>query len=360
MKRIYSISLYAFAILATVSCDKKTNAPLDKPEVTVGTYILNSGQHDQNNASLTYYDLETGATTQSVFEAVNGKGLGNTAQDMIIYGGKIYIVVHGSGLIFVTDKTGEILEEIVSADYLEPRYLTAYNGKVYASYWDQGIVEIDTTTFATNSAPLRLNAEELVVANDKIYVAISGKSNDSTVVVVNPTTLETIKTIDVVLNPNHIEADNAGSVYVLSWGKSWVEPQINPVLQKINSTTDAVTVITLPEGAGNPLRISMGAENKLFVLAGKNDATTEYKAIGKIYVYNTLTQSFEGEFITEGTTPDAIYSISADPISGDVYLGTSDDYSAPGNMYIYGANGVRKAKITTGVSPIAAEFVSTK
>ena len=49
-------------------------------------YFLNSGNMGNNNATLTMYDPETGESDPDYFMTQNGRGLGDTAQDIIIYG----------------------------------------------------------------------------------------------------------------------------------------------------------------------------------------------------------------------------------------------------------------------------------
>ncbi len=62
-------------------------------------YILNEGSWGSNNASLSRVDLTTGAITNNVFSTANGRGLGDVAQDIVIYGTKAYISVTFSNSI---------------------------------------------------------------------------------------------------------------------------------------------------------------------------------------------------------------------------------------------------------------------
>ena len=75
-------------------------------------YILNSGNWGSNDASLVYYNSENGSLTD-IFYDTNQIRLGDTAQDMIVYGSKIYVAVYGSQIIFVLDKNGLILKTIL-------------------------------------------------------------------------------------------------------------------------------------------------------------------------------------------------------------------------------------------------------
>lgn len=355
MKKNYSILFCAIALLGMVACEDSSDENNDNevPEITVGAYILNSGKMSSNNASLTYYDAATKKATQNVFLTRNDKGLGDTSNDMIIYGSKMYIAVQVSGVIFVTDKQGTIIKEITLNDYNEPNRLTSYNGKVYASYFDGGIVQIDTATYVTKTAKTGINPVELKVSNDKLYVAISEGTNypnyGKTVAVINPTTLEEIKRIEIGLNPSKVLKDNDDNIYVTTIGNYG---DIPTELKKINTETDEFSTIKFPAEYGPLTHVAMGPNNKLFVIAGDWGK-------GKIYTYNISTQKSEGEFVTDGTTIKDIFCLSADIVNGDVYVGTSD-YINTGDVYVFGADGKLKTTIEVGLNPMTVVPVRTR
>lgn len=357
MKKNYSILFCAIALLGMVACED-SNDENEAPEITVGAYILNCGKQSTNTASLTYYDAATEKATQDVFLARNNIKLGVTSNDMIIYGSKMYIAVQESGVLFVTDKQGTFIEKITLKDYKEPNRLTSYNGKVYASYFDGGIVQIDTATFATKTAKTGANPVELKASNSKLYVALSEGMNypnyGTTVAVINPTTLEEINRIEVGLNPNAVAKDNNGNIYVTTIGNY---TDIPAELKKIDTETDIVSTIALPAEYGTVVHIAMGADNKLFLIAGANDS--DWKFQGKIYTYNTSTQKFEGAFVTDGTTISNMFSLNTDAVNGDVYVGTSD-YKNDGDVYIFGTNGKLKTKIEVGLNPMKVVPVRTR
>ena len=65
-----------------------------------------------NNAGLSCFNLNTLTMTVDTFMNVNEKGLGDTANDMIVYGSKMYIAVYGSSIIEVTDLSGKSIKQI--------------------------------------------------------------------------------------------------------------------------------------------------------------------------------------------------------------------------------------------------------
>ena len=68
-------------------------------------YILSEGLFNQNNSSLARYSFNQQKRTSNYFSANNQRGLGDTANDMAIYGNKIYIVVNVSSTVEVIDFT---------------------------------------------------------------------------------------------------------------------------------------------------------------------------------------------------------------------------------------------------------------
>jgi YVTN family beta-propeller protein len=69
--------------------------------VNSGAFVLNQGAFKGNNAGITYYNLMSSTTTSDYFTSKNNRGLGDSGQDMIKYGSKIYVAVYSSSLIEV-------------------------------------------------------------------------------------------------------------------------------------------------------------------------------------------------------------------------------------------------------------------
>ena len=68
-------------------------------------YVLNEGNYGSNNSSLSLLNLTTGSIDNSVFSTANGRGLGDLAQDVVVYGTKAYVTVSGSNTLEVVSLT---------------------------------------------------------------------------------------------------------------------------------------------------------------------------------------------------------------------------------------------------------------
>ena len=68
-------------------------------------YVLNEGNYGSNNSSLSLINLASGAIENDVFSTAYGRGLGDLAQDVVVYGAKAYITVSTSNTIEVMNLT---------------------------------------------------------------------------------------------------------------------------------------------------------------------------------------------------------------------------------------------------------------
>ena len=102
MKQIRFV-LPLVALVAGMASCKKDDVNSDAPKVATGVYVLSEGKFNGNNTTLTYYNFNSGVATTDYFANVNGSGLGDTGNDLLLYGGKAYIVMNGSSYVEVID-----------------------------------------------------------------------------------------------------------------------------------------------------------------------------------------------------------------------------------------------------------------
>ena len=82
---------------------------------TAEMYILSEGLFNLNNSSLGRYVFGSGQLTYDYFRNCNRRGLGDTANDMEIYDGKLYVVVNVSSVIEIIDlQTGQSRPPVVA------------------------------------------------------------------------------------------------------------------------------------------------------------------------------------------------------------------------------------------------------
>lgn len=354
-KFLFASALCALMSMSFVGCDTHDDPEPDGPTApteTLGVYILNSGNSGSNNSTLDYYNPATKILTTKVFSSINGRKLGDTANDMLTYGSKMYIAVNGSATIEVTDLDGKSLKTIHSKDEAgipqQPRMLEAYNGKVYATFFDGYLACIDTTNLAIEKqVKAGIAPEGVRELNGKLYVASSGgwSTRDSSLLVIDPVTFTVTKdTITVVQNPQTMYKDSQGDMYIIPWGNY---DDIKNTLQRMDGNTGKVTTVC------NATMCTITKDVLYAIYAQYGEPEIKY------IKYDTKTEKVLSEnFITDGTVlNNTPYKISSDPVSGNVYISTSD-YTNTGDMYIFSPEGKLLNKLgVSGLNPMGAYFV---
>ena len=105
-KYLLSVAVMVMGTTLLTGClgdDSNSNTPAEVP-VTKGVFIINNGSASNSiDGSLTYinYATMTPSAQQNVYQMVNGESLGGTANDVLVYGQKVYIVGFDENIIFV-------------------------------------------------------------------------------------------------------------------------------------------------------------------------------------------------------------------------------------------------------------------
>ena len=348
MKQIIRFFYFLLIAIGFTSCEK--DDPIPEPgETYSGVFILNQGSWGQNNAGISYYDFETG---ELLFDITNGS-LGDTGQDMIAYGSKLYVTVSTSSRVSVFDlKTHERLENIELKDGAqprEPRYLAAYNGKVYVTTLDGNVVRIDTTSLSQDGiAPVGPNPEGITAGNGKLYVANSGgflPDYNNTLSIVDIATFHEEETLVVGVNPKIVRADAYGNIYLTYIGNYF---DISGGFQRINTQTKAVE--NIPVSAN--VDFTIAGDSLYYYGVTYNPDWTANSSFG---IYNVKTQQpVTDQLIKDGTSIQTPYGIGVDERTKEVYI-SDTDYSNPGIVYVFGQDGRSKNTLNVGVS--ACKFV---
>lgn len=354
----------ALLIMSSSSClDPNNGKEPEIPLTTIGTYVLNSGNFGSNDANLIAYNPYTKELNYNIFErSNNGRKLGDTAQDMIAFGSKIYIAVYNSGVIFVTDLDGKVIKEIKtkaqgSSANLSPRFFTTWEDCVYVTFYEGYAGKIDTTSLTVSAlAKVGDNPEQIKIAGEKLYVANSGGMNypnyGKTLSVLNPVTMDVMSEVKVSDNPVYLESDSRGNLYVISMGNYNDVPSC---LQIVNPNNDSVQKLEL-EGI-TPTFIAKGPGNALYLVSSSYDENWQLTA--EYYIFDTSKKEIYGKLIKDGTRVENPFSLSADTLLTLIYIGTSD-YTTNGQMYVIDAFGnMYHAFDTGGLNPITACPVTT-
>jgi len=351
------ISGYLFAVVflvLTYSCQKDNPAPVVPPKVTTGVFILNQGLYGANNTTLTYYDFSSQQSSTDFFKNTNGFGLGDTGSDMVIYGGKLYIVINNSGYVAVANAlTAKFLDTIGFKNAgvnRGPENIIAAVGKVFVSSTDGTVAVIDTMTLSIQKfIPVGTNPAQMAVSGTHLYVSNTGgisASYDSTVSVIDLNSLTESTRIKVGLNPGSIAADEANNIYVSCTGNYG---SVGPSLVKVDLSTNQV--IKTVDSAVGAIRYY---NNTLITTGG-------YLGTSTVGILNpTDLSAIRTSFIIDGTHIQNPYGLDIDPSTGDVYIGDAKDYVSAGQVYCFDKTGNKKflISVSPGISPIRTVWVA--
>ena len=377
-KYLLGLAVLLMGTAVMTSCDPAEDYPETYlQEYSTGAYVVNSGNMYSNiESSLTAIDYASSTATQNVFKTANGRPLGNTANDGIVYGNKIYLAVDQSNTIEVIDKTTKkSIKQIKTTDLLgnaegaEPRHIIAGDGKVYFTTYGGYVAAVDTTDFALQKKwQVGSYPEGLVIGKGNLYVANSnygaGGGNISCINLSNDN-VET-KNIEGVNNPTSIYYA-AGLLYVLdnqyydASFNAYGENSLRTVefaqgtSQKVADGNYAACVTT---GAATTARTSVEeVRPHFFVLNAPYGGTPSVS----VFVAG-ITQP---QPMTLSEMPVSPCGIFADPLNGHIFvlsyrLGDSGyaDYNGNGYVVEYDSAGQKLHEYETGVGSCAMFFDS--
>lgn len=325
---------------------------------TAEFYVLSEGLFNLNNSSLMRYTFKDQKAIPDYFRRINQRGLGDTANDMAIYGSKLYMVVNVSSQIEVIDlNTGVSIRQIPmlseNGSSRQPRYITFDAGKAYVCSFDGMVARIDTASLTIDGLTRAgRNPDGICVQNRKLYVSNSGGLDwesmgvDNTVSVIDLATFSEIKKIQVGPNPGRIQAGQDGSVYVVTRGKNIEEGDYKFV--QIDSRMDVVAR-TFDEKV-----LNFTLSDHLAYLYN-----FDYKTQSSwIKVFNLKAGRTEREaFITDGTRITTPYSITVNPYNGNVYITDAYDYKVKGDVLCFSPQGQLQFRIgNVGINPNTIVF----
>ena len=247
-KYLLSMSVMLMGVSMLTSClsdnDDDNNNNTYPVIVSNGVYVVCGGNMGNNiDGSLTYYDYKTKTASQKVFAAKNGRGLGLTANDALVYGSKMYIVVDGEHSVEVVNaKTLQSIKRIDMTELMgvekgvHPRHITCYDGMIYVSTYGASksegwpattegngyVAAIDTLTFSLKDTyEVGSFPEGLTAYNNRLYVCNSDYSacTKASISVIDLTQKKVVQTYtnENIVNPTVIAVTGYG-LYVLDMG----------------------------------------------------------------------------------------------------------------------------------------------
>ncbi|MGN1375422.1 MAG: YncE family protein [Prevotella sp.] len=370
MKKILSFAVLAMCMFTFTACNDDDHASwsADNINSSNGVFIINSGNLSSGiSGSVSYYDYNAGSTVLKAFENVNGRALGSTVNDAVVYGSKMYIIVTGENTIEVVNKnTMKSIKQIKTLDAMgsdkgdKPRHGCAKNGVVYITTFSGYVAAIDTTSLTvTRTYQAGSYPEGITVDESFLYVANSdyGNGQNPSISIIDIETGQYgLVKHELITNPIKL-ALIGESLYILDSGlydASW------------NQIGAGVKVIKNGE-VSNVIDATMMAVkgNILYTV----NAPYSYPAVTPTYTaYNTQTGTKTTLSLKDSQsndmTPFSPAEIGADPITGNIFIASYSknpdtgkaNYKENGYVNVYDATGKFLKSFTTGVGPNSIVF----
>lgn len=345
---IFAISLFIFSC----NSDDNSNSTIEG-DFENGIFVLNEGGFTYANASVTFIS-NTGQIQNNIFEAVNGRKLGDVAQSISFNGDFAYIVVNNSNTVEVVNRKTFQSVATIAGELYNPRYIEFHNGKGYISNWGDGndasddfIAVVDLNSHSIlHKIPVLQGPERLEAENGKLYIAQRGDYSHGNTISVLDLNSETITaTIDVADYPNGMVEDG-GFLFVLCSGKAaWTGNETAAAIFKINLQNNQIVDQFTFENGIHPTFLQI-ENSKVYYTIGSN-------------IYHTETSNIEpsaSPFISTSVDEmQTFYGFNVD--NGWIYACDAKDYQSNGELFVYALNGNLESKYPiSGIIPNGVYF----
>lgn len=348
------LMMTALFMPGVISCSNdKEPEEKPKPEIPLPTgddgtlFILNEGNFQYSNATLSSYDPDTRSVENEAFIKANGMKLGDVAQSMTIHNDKGWIVVNNSNVIFAIDPL-TVKEKGRIENLTFPRYIHFVDdSKAYVSQlWDNRIAIVDPRSYSVTGhievpdmKPGSGSTEQMVRYGD--YVFCNCWSYQNRIIKIDTRTDDVVGSLEVGIQPNSLVLDRYGKLWTVTDGGYEGSPfgYEPPALVKIDAETFTIEKKFVFEFGDACSEICINADKDCI-----------YWINDDIWAMDvTASAPPSAPFIEAGNT--LYYGLTVAPVSGDVYVADAIDHQQSGCIYRYSDKGDLIDQFNVGIEP---------
>lgn len=306
-----------------------------------GLFIINEGNYQYSNASLSFYNPASGEVENEVFMRSNGMKLGDVAQSMTTYDGRGWIVVNNSNVVFAIDlntfrETGRV------SGLTSPRYIHFVSPeKAYVTQlWDNRIAIVDPRSMTVTShisipgmEAASGSTEQMVAVGDYVYVNCWSYQRE--ILKIDSRTDSIVGRLEVGFQPNSLVADRYNRLWTLTGGNE----QERPALYRIDVARFAIDGrFDFFEGA-DPRELTVSADGEWL-----------YWINGGVWKMNVGATRLPLRPVIKSRST-LYYGLTVDPTEGDIYVADAIDYQQRGMVYRFSSEGIEKDHFEVGITP---------
>lgn len=321
------------------ACKEENPALPDNLPAGKKVVILNEGNFQWGNASMSVYYPDRMEVVHKVFQNRNGRPLGDVAQSVTLYHGRYYVVVNNSGSVLVLDTSDfSLLDEWKG--FTSPRYLfhvddqTALVSDLYA----RGVHVVNKTDGSiVKKIPVNGWTDRMIRLGDDVLVT---NRDGAAIYRINLAGMTVTDSISVSNQPNQMVMDVSGRLWVLCSGKTgegkgalWViNPSDGTPVRKFDMKVSAFV---------NHLAIDQKGEY-IYYIAGN---------LFKMHYADTVQPA--SPFVSlDMQTP---YGLTVSPLNNDIYIPDAGDFLSKSAISRYNLYGEKVDAFDGGV--IAGEMI---
>ncbi|MFA6234265.1 MAG: DUF5074 domain-containing protein [Bacteroidota bacterium] len=330
-------------LLAFTACDDNSTDPPLTPQAPRGLYILNEGNFQRGNATLSFYIPDSLVVYNDLFQTENGRPLGDVGNSITVHNGLAYLVINNSHKIEVINAaTYKSVRTITSPAGASPRQIAfAANGYGFISnLLDNSVSVYNPSTGALEGKiAVGANPDGIAAAGNIVVAANSGFGSGNTVSLIDADTRLVVKSVSVGDYPSSVLALSEYAAAVICSGDygDFNDPNDDtPGMLYIVDLQTRRVADSLVLG-GHPQRLVRDTDGYLY--------TIQASGVTRIHLASkTIMQNF---------IPGYFYNIFVDTADRRIYLTNPIDYVQPGKLEIYLMNGTKDRALDVGIIPNA-------
>lgn len=338
-------------VLILGGCKNDPSIPPDGlivPPAVKAVYVLNEGDfNDPTGARLTVYDPERDTVYRNVYEAANGgSSLGSLGDDMKFYNGRAYIVMSGSRNLIVMNLAThrKELEVTFPGSAVHDLLIDSVRSRLYVTrLFSRSVYVLNLSSLALiDSISVGDNPQGMAVSGNRVFICNSGYGSDSTVTVVDATTLRVVATITLSPGPSGAAVAADGNVWVACSGSATTGGKVF-ILDP--STLTKLDSVSFSENLWGSITIS--SDGYAYLLG----VTTGSYFGGPVHRIAVASKAVSLNFIS-GT----YYGLGYDDVSREVYVSDVQQFSGDGIVKIYTNAGALRKTFSAQIGPAVFGF----
>lgn len=213
--------------------------------------ILVSHEGSSISGSVSFISENLTEVQNDIYRSVNGEDLGVFQQSMNFLDSLAFVIVDNFNTVAVVNRY-TFKEKVLVTDQLKtPRYIDFLNGKAYITNWGDTALETDDYVAVLNlqtfeveeTIPVGNGPERIVVQDELLYISHKGGFTTNDILSVIDTRTNEVTEITVGDNPDELEFDTSGNLWILCEGINDFQNPGNSTagsLVKFNTTTGLI------------------------------------------------------------------------------------------------------------------------